>query len=421
MFRPSQSNLFRLVPALQKFDIHPPLPLNPRESQQLLNLITTSFRHHLDEEHGKIPKAWGDRSHSGKEHARPRRRSFSDAEGRPTDRLMHSILTNPLFAYTKDKGTMTGSARDPMEIFDEAVAKGLMNIQWAHTCLVAKKREITGSPALSIHEAMRESGAGLKVVKWLMASGTANDITFMEKNESFTELLMEYMVVEKLQDVAWVWVKKALARASQLPELTSENRHDAERVKLRREICTPLLMLVKAEARTALSLDNAYKCIASASQHLAGMTTTQMRAALSPAGLFLTHQTLLEPSRHQAAFPETFDSFLSLIPAFASDVPYYSARLHLRHPVNPRADLALRILKSKQKSSFQDENTKIIRLGVDTARFLLGHDQYDDARWVMNYLSTKFPKELGIEETKIIERARAEASNLELLEGLSLA
>ncbi|RFU33093.1 hypothetical protein B7463_g3237, partial [Scytalidium lignicola] len=409
------------MPALQKFDIHPPLPLNPRESKQLLNLITTSFRHHLDEEHGRIPKTWGERSHNGKETSRPRRRSFSDAEGRPTDRHLHSILTNPLFTYTKDRGAVTGSVRDPMDIFDEAVAKGLMNVQYAHTCLVAKKREITGSPALSIHEAMRESGAGLKVVKWLIASGAASDITFIEKNESFTELLMEYMVVENLQDVAWVWVKKALAGLSHLPELTPENRRDTERMKLRREICTPLLMLVKAEARTALSLDNAYKCIASAGQHLAGMTTAQMRAALSPAGLFLTHQTLLYPCRHQAASPETFDSFVSLIPAFATDVHYYTARLHLRHPLRPRADLALSLLKSKQKSSFQEENTKIIRLGVDTARFLLEHDQYDDARWVMNYLSTRFPKELGIEETKIIERARAEASNLELLEGLSLA
>lgn len=334
---------------------------------------------------------------------------------------MHSILTNPLFSYTKEKGTATGTSRDPMDIFDEAVAKGLMNIRYAHSCLAAKKSEITGSPALSVHEGMKASGAGLKVVKWLTASGTANDITFMEKNESFTELLMEYMVVEGLQDIAWVWVKKALAGLSSLPELTPANRRDTERMKLRREICTPLLMLVKAEARTALSLDNAYNCITKAGQHLSGMTTAQMRAALSPSGLFLTHETLLYPSHHQPALPSTFDAFLALIPAFASDVNYYTARLYLRHPSNPRADLALTFLKYKRKANFEEDVTKVIRLGVDTARFLLEHDQYDDARWVMNYLSTRFPKQLGIEETKIIERARAEASSLELLEGLSLA
>ena len=35
--------------------IHPQLPLTPRESQQLLNLLTTSFRSHLDREHPTAP------------------------------------------------------------------------------------------------------------------------------------------------------------------------------------------------------------------------------------------------------------------------------------------------------------------------------------------------------------------------------
>ena len=35
--------------------IHPQLPLSPRESQQLLSLLTQSFRAHLDREHPSPP------------------------------------------------------------------------------------------------------------------------------------------------------------------------------------------------------------------------------------------------------------------------------------------------------------------------------------------------------------------------------
>src|SRR5437868_6282785 len=100
MFRHSQPLLFRPMPTLNKFKIHHPLPLSPRESKLLLNLLTTSFRNQLDKAHGfraeLDPKAAVD-SHApnaGKE----RRRSQSDFDmRRPTDLHLISVLTNPLF------------------------------------------------------------------------------------------------------------------------------------------------------------------------------------------------------------------------------------------------------------------------------------------------------------------------------------
>ena len=79
--------------------IHPQLPLSPRESQQLLNLLTTSFRAHLDRAHPQ-PETPQD-SHAGN---RSGRRNSSPARVASSyvlaTRHMDSILTNPLFAVT---------------------------------------------------------------------------------------------------------------------------------------------------------------------------------------------------------------------------------------------------------------------------------------------------------------------------------
>lgn len=80
--------------------IHQPLPINRRESQQLLKTLTTSFRKNLDKEHGY----WGEDTSVASLRAastNPSSPSVLDLYHRPTDRHVRAILSNPLFSYDR--------------------------------------------------------------------------------------------------------------------------------------------------------------------------------------------------------------------------------------------------------------------------------------------------------------------------------
>ena len=426
MFRPSQNLLFRPMPNLNKFKIHPPLPLNPRESKQLLNLLTTSFRQKLDREHGfetspdytepsqPIQRA----KHTGS--FKTRRRSNSDSESRPTDRHMRSILTNPLFNILP-MSKQSKAERDPMDVFDQALAKGMMDLHYAKICLQAKKREILKSPVISVREGMKDSGAGMKVLRWLVSSGIANDNEFL-KDPIFADILMQYVVAEGLQEVVWKWVKRSF---EDYPKLLHIPVHD--RAVARQELVRPLMRLVKAEAEGHVCLDSAYMCLSRATGYLKGFPSSQIRELLGPPGRYVSYETTMKHSRHLPASESSFDSFLALIPIIYGDYHFQFAHLHLLHPARPSASLALEYLQRFDASRANDplplfnnpsQESGIIQLGLDTARFLLEDDRFHDSQWVLSCLRTHFPKRLGLQQWEQLEQAKAEASSLQLLDAL---
>lgn len=416
MFRPSQSLLFRPMPALNKFKIHPPLPLNPRESKQLLNLLTTSFRQQLDAEHGEFrtnAKPSATRDHKK---AKERRRSFSESSSRPTDRHMNSILTNPLFNLTTDSKSPKAD-RDPMEVFDLAVAKGMMNLNYARACLNAKKHEIIQSPVPTIREGMKESAAGLKVLKWLISSGTANNNDFL-KDARFAQILMEYLVAEGLQEVCWKWIQRGFEAIPRYFATADPVRHK----EMRREIVGPLYFLVRAEASGDVSLDSAYICMSRAVGYLTGCPVARMRDLLSGPGWFLVHETIQLHSQRPPSTPTAFDAFFSLIPILSKDPAYQLAHLSLLHPSHPSADLAFAFLQNLDPdfSLRHVRDHGYIQMGLDTAKALLENGRYGHAEWVMDFLRERYGQQLGISSRDQLEQAKAEASSLQLLEGLSL-
>jgi hypothetical protein len=429
MFRPSQTLLVRPMPTLNKFILHPPLPLNPRESKQLLNLLSTSFRQTLDKEHGfrtesEIESAVkGPDKHNGT--PRPRRLSHSDLDRPPTDRHMRSILTNPLFTSSPTAQHVSNADKDPMEVFDQAAAKGMMNTQYARACLLAKKREIIQSPVLSVREGMRDSGAGLKVLRWLVSSGTAKDNDFLQ-DAQFAMIFMQYVVAEQLQEVSWKWIKRAFEDYPRLSKLSG-----LERAAARRALVRPLMCLVKAEASGPVSLDAAYMCLSRAAGYLKGVPAPQMRELLGPPGWFLSYETTWSHSDHLPASESAFDSFIALVPVISREVDYHFAKLNLLHPTRPSVDPALAFLKKLDAPQAADATPlyrwrstygrEIISLGLNAAKFLLETERFDDAQWVMEYLRAHYPRRLGLAQREQQEEATAEASSLQLLEGLTLA
>lgn len=420
MFRNTQPLLFSPMPILNKFkfSIHQPLSLNRRESQQLLNLLTTSFRQQLETSpvtFRHTPPAT--QAVKGHQNGKVRGRSNSDSSNRPTDLHMNSILTNPLLAGVKE-GNVLPSNNDPMVVFEKAVANGMMTLNHARLCLEAKKVEIIRSPVLSVQEGMRDSGAGRKVLKWLWASGLANDNSFL-KDGKFATALMEFIVAERLQEVAWNWIKRGFTN------VLEQRQPYILPVPDRKIGLSPLFYLIKAESICSNNLDSAYLCLSRAAGYLTGMEAIHMRALLGPSGRYLAYATC-NPHRYlsynQPPSESAFESFLSLIPVVTRNIQYQFAHLNVLHPTRPNADLALSYLReqdSKEAKFIKRSSELEMSLALNTAKLLLENHRYDDADWVMNYLQRHYWRELGIKDT--IEKAKAEASNLQLLDTLSYA
>ncbi|PMD14538.1 hypothetical protein NA56DRAFT_372306 [Hyaloscypha hepaticicola] len=419
MFHPSHNLLFRPMPALKKLKIHHPLPLNPRESEQLLNILTTSFRKHLDHEHppfrtDNIPRPYPQSFTT----STPTRRRSSDTAAHPADQHLSSLLGNPLFSLSPG-GKDSKSDTDPMELFEKAVAKGMMDTRYAYACLRKEREKIVKSHVLNIRDGMKESGAGLKVLKWLVSSGTANNNEFL-KHTGFSELLMQFMVAEGLQEVAWVWIKRAI-----------EGRTDINNteVEARLSVGRPLIFLMKAEsAWTGVSLDTAYLCLTRAAGYFKSAPVREMRSFLNMPGTFLAKATFF--GAHGPSSEANFESFLSLVPAVFKDSDYCFAHLNVLHPTKPTPDFALDYLSKHMDVNMElpktiraeaMQNHSRIHLCLDTARLLLETKRYGEAHWVMDLLRSKYPRQLGVEEDGQLKQARAEASTLRLLEGLSLA
>ena len=407
------------MPALNKFKIHPPLPLSPRESKQLLNLLTTSFRQQLDAEHGESRTNQNPLAIHKDEKAKRRLRSFSDS--RPADRHMNSVLTNPLFTLTAD-GKASKTDKDPMEVFDLAVGKGMMDLRYATACLKAKKNDIIQSPVPTIREGMKESGAGLKVLKWLLSSGTANNNDFLQ-DARFSQALMEYLVAGELQEVCWKWIQRAFQAIPQYLVANDPIQHKG----LRRDIVGPLYHLIRAEALGStgdVSLDCAYLSMSRAVGYLKGHPVSLLQDLLSGPGWFLIHETIQLHSERPPPTPSAFDSFFSLIPVLSKEPgpAYQLAYLSLLHPSRPSPEPSLAFLRQLNPgfSLTHVRDHGYVQLGLDTAKFLLENGRYGEAEWVMEFLRENYYKELGIATKGQLEQAKAEAASLELLEGLRL-
>lgn len=416
MFRASQTLLFRPMQSLQTLKIHQPLPLNPRESQQLLTLLIASFRKQLDTEH---PISTTHSKNDRTEHS-ARRKSFSGSEGRPTDRHMHSVLSNPLFnispLHSKD-GPI--GIRSPMDTFEQAVAKGMMNTHYASTCLTAEKGRITESAVPNVRIGMKESGAGLRVLKWLIASGTTNDLGFL-KDDAFTKILMEFIVAESLQEYAWAWIKKSFKSIPGLSLLPM-----AERKAASRNITRPLAYLISAEALNNTSLDDALLCMSRATGYLQGFPSKEMRMILGPPGRFLIGK-MNDPQSQRLLVSETsFESFLSLLPVISKYTAFYLAQLSLLHPTRPTADPALAYIQNdgplKHAKGSERKDKPQIMLCLDTADFLFKNSLYSDAEFVMQFIQENYQRPLGMTQDREVEQAKAEASTMQLLQGLGLA
>jgi hypothetical protein len=439
MFNVSQKLMLGSTPNLSlRTLLHHPLPLNPRESQRLYDILTTSFRNQLDKEHGPLASNsndGGNQSPTSTDTDAPsnaRRERDSHSGKHPADRHLSRVLGNPLLSFIG--GNRRVFRKDPMDVFEAAVAKGMMDIEAATNCLMAKKAEVIQSYALNVRDGMRDSKAGTRVLKWLISSGHANNLDFI-RNQRFSVIFMQYLVAEGLQEACWTWIRRSfkdVPRIFQLPDYSDERK------RLKNEIVTPLTAFLLALSARPASLDAAYIALAKAARYFPDLSLTQAREILGGSISRIASLTKTVEWDRPPPTESNFDSLLQIMPASNPRFQYDLAHLRLLHPTRPSAEDALKMLrevyahgpprllprKSRSEELQGDVEGRILHLGLSAAKYLLKQNQYREADEVMACLRLHFSTQLGLNSHKQQERledSEAEAASLEMLDNLRFA
>ncbi|KAK3939483.1 hypothetical protein QBC46DRAFT_144612 [Diplogelasinospora grovesii] len=407
--------------------IHQPLPLNKRESQKLLNALTASFRAQLDKEHGwtydtnrvatttAVPAVPTLTYLPSTTPSTPSAISSKDTASRPTDRHLRAILDNPLFSSSNDDGALLGPAsgqsqagRDAKIIFEKAVSKGLMTITRAHGFLLRIRADVRQSTTLSTKQGMEAAGAGLLVLQWLRASGQERTLSFLQ-HKKFTELLIQFMVAEGLDDLAWTWLERLLS---------STQTTVSPDVPVAQAVARLLDALVVAKSRS-VELDEAYSTI------IRGEAMLRQHSSLTSLLIMpwrnLAWQTTVESWRHSNPTPQQFETFVAMREEYMAaalggkPMPIMErAHLDLHHPASPTPERAVQYLLTKgnvwqkqaeghiltwlgssgsAKSGSEQQPLpnfikKLTSLGLDTVQHLTQMGRFQEAQKILELLRT---------------------------------
>ncbi|RYP62503.1 hypothetical protein DL771_009711 [Monosporascus sp. 5C6A] len=373
--------------------IHQPLPLSRRESQQLLDSITSSFRKNLDKEHpwqsedapAALPAAKS-------EDASPKT-TTTTTRHRPTDRHLRAILSNPLFSHPTQDGKLTVPAptKNPFDVFDAAVAKGLMTPRRAAGFLATVRAQVAKEQSSDIRANLAATGAGLRVLRWLRASGQENDLRFLS-DPTLVQQLVPFMYAEGLEEVAWAWLSQLAVERLRVMEVESGlgKLNSQPLFKLLNTMIQETSHSTAAEAKSNLdasysALLRAYKLLPKHSR-IANLSVKHSWASLSWAS---TVDAFERPKPSVALF----EAFVQQGRSYS--LPLDMAHLELHHPTAPSSDAAVYYMHSRDgkardvtDSRMGDRSRRrLICLALDTVDRLKQTGNTTEASWVERFLT----------------------------------
>jgi hypothetical protein len=408
--------------------LNQPIALSPRDSQKLLQSITSSFRRTLDRAHGfeseadpAAPPVAPSSSTSSTSPSAPRTSTAA------TDEHIRSILANPLLTQPKQPDAPaykprrfshsqleaapfspnkpqrpssshngpTAPRRSPVDVFDQAVARGMMTRRAATGCMVAVQSHATleSGPTSRI---LARSRMGSRVLDWLRASGQEQSLDFLTPDEdgaAFVRMLMPFILAEGLEGRVWDWIDRLIGG-----EVAAVGGIHGAGIKARLLIDR---LVVAKHAHSPTSIGTAIDDVARVDLKLASHPGLQY--ILYPAWSYLARLVLAGPSgdshRRGEVSATGFDKLLGL-GGHIRDIKasILSAHLRLHHPTEPTCEPAMAVFRrspgiisrptdaaATTTAHGADEasnptETAAMALAKDTLAFLVNSRQYAEAR-----------------------------------------
>lgn len=344
---------------------HEPAGLSKQQSQKLLDGLKASFRQHLDREYGRI---------GSQRAAALARVTDADHQIRHSAATQHlkSILANPLFSYSKQASSPSSSLlpiskRDPMDVFDHAVAKGMMTLKAATGCMMAKRQLLSSSDSLAD---LASSQTALRVVRWLKSSGAEANLKFLD-NQPFIRALTPLLIAEGLESVAWEWMTRTINDTG----LSWENDL---RIK-RAAFLLAQLVHIKSQPQHG-NLDEAITTILNAEQLF--HTSPLLPQLLILPWRSVSWLSTVESYSRTAPSEKLFDAHMATAELLPRPFDVEKAHLHLYHPTHPDHAPAVRLFNDKKKlrklvANFSPERLNLAKVkGMSILPWIafLGHD-----------------------------------------------
>ncbi|KAH7139371.1 hypothetical protein B0J11DRAFT_41790 [Dendryphion nanum] len=377
--------------------VHSQLPLSPRESQQLLNLLTTSFRTHLDREHPLASDASSDRQSARK----PKRLRADDSTNGPpmsshssANQHMNSILTNPLFAiqnaHASNSRRTHGKAvlQDPVGWFLDQAALGAADFNAARRCIfILATLSDSISPAGSTVSKKRERPA-TQVASYMKSTGMDTSSELFA-SETFISQIAPLLIKEGSEGILWHWFARKPPTESviitKIPSIPS--------------IFQSLVLreMVNSKLENGSSLTEVLGDFLRAHEHLK-RHNIDPRSILRRAAQVLTKYICAHSQ--SSSDPNVFNSFIASAKVWGGQwtVPIQST-LWLHHPSHPSADMAFAFIQHPNRpsnESLSEAQTKLfVHMYLETARQLLADQKFADAHQVLQITMKRFPDAVG--------------------------
>ncbi|KAI0406092.1 hypothetical protein F4802DRAFT_559302 [Xylaria palmicola] len=364
--------------------IHHPLPFSQRESRQLLDTITRSFRKNLDQEH-----PWETRDTSATDALTKRALAEQPRlkPHHPTDRHILSILSDPLFASYQHDGVNTSThtaTRHPCEVFDSAVSRGLMTPHLAAGFLATLQSQLAAKSPHNVRERMASSGAALRVLRWLRASGQENSLSFL-KTLPLVKRLVPFLFAEGLQDIAWSWWARLAARLDELVLEAGPGTPDARALKI-------LLFAIvegysRSDSQSPASLDGSFAALEKANYLVPSGSATTAKLAIRSSWKGLSYESTVNVLRRPKPSVTLFESFVDMGRPW--DLHVDLAHLALHHPINPSHWAAVEYLLPRQRyiretlpQMTPHSQQRVLSLVLDASERLVRTGQSAEMPWV---------------------------------------
>ncbi|KAH6898651.1 hypothetical protein B0T10DRAFT_473336 [Thelonectria olida] len=339
---------------------HEPIPLSKQQSQKLLDGLKSSFRKQLDREYGESADSPNVPSEPV---TTPHRMSA-------TNRHLKDILSNPLFSYNKDitstlPSILPSSKRDPLEVFDHAVARGMMTPKAAIGCMIAKSKQLHALNQ-SVNS-LASSGTASRVVRWLRSSGSEQDLRFLD-NLTFVRALAPFMVAEDMEEIAWEWLSRTVND-------TSGNLSDGKRLRRASHL---LAEIVRTKCQPQYgNLDAGISTMLQAQQMF--QRSPLVSELLVSSWRSVSWFSTVEAYSRTAASEELFDAHMATADRLPGPLLVERAHLHLYHPTHPDHVPALQFFKDTKAlrslvNALGPRRSDPEKFGVGSWLACLGHD-----------------------------------------------
>ena len=415
--------------------LHPQLPLSPRESQQLLSLLTSSFRAHLDREHPLGP------AESSQKRPIPRPSLSNDQRGpspigatpssyASATQHIDSILNNPLFAVKPRRRGSESAAldvlRDPRTWFVNEIAAGSANLSKAALCLEVLEK----TPSEGLSRLRDRKGLATTLADWLKTSGLDTSKRFVDmcigksgRGSRFLDRLLALFLAENETTAPWRWFIR-----SNEQRVKETGLNTAKIVTFRQQL---LAKMASAEANADLTrglavfmqafrvvenagYESAYSILRSAGGHLVNRISTNIDQG-SKVDAELYQSFSLSSQRWLGAWSRAVESML-----------------WLHHPLQRSATPGLQFIQDSAGAvahvkSSQSRRNFVVQLCLGVARQLLEEEKFAEAQSVMAFTKEHFadvvlPKPVVMEHlqqpTTEAWKVRKERENLQLLDSL---